>query len=497
MIFRPRRIDRMLTVGRGMPDLATVIETDVPARLDRLPWTRFHTLVVVALGITWVLDGLEVTVAGSIAGALQESPVLKFTATEVGQVGSAYLFGAITGAVLFGYLTDRFGRKRLFMVTLGIYLTATAATALSWDFWSFAVFRALTGAGIGGEYTAINSAIQELIPARFRGRTDLAINGSFWIGAALGAGGAIVFLQPGMMPPDWGWRAAFGIGSALGLIILGLRQFVPESPRWLILHARPGEADAVVEEIERRAARVAGTALPEPQGGRIRIAASSRTPMMRMVLAIVRDYPQRTILGLVLMSSQAFFYNAIFFTYALVLTQFYGVPSASIGWYMLPFALGNFCGPLLLGPLFDTIGRKPMIASTYAISGVLLAIIGYLFREDVLDAVQLTLCWTGIFFFASAAASAAYLTVSESFPIEARALAIAFFYAVGTALGGFASPWLFGTLVGSGERGAVFGGYLFGAGLMIAAALTEIAIGIKAERQPLESVARPLSALGD
>jgi MFS family permease len=476
---------------------AAVIETDIPSRLDRLPWTRFHTLVVIALGITWVLDGLEVTIAGSIAGALQDSPILRFSPAEVGFVGSAYLAGAITGAVLFGYLTDRFGRKRLFMVTLGIYLTATAATGLSWDLWSFAVFRFLTGAGIGGEYTAINSAIQELIPARFRGRTDLAINGSFWLGAALGAGGAIAFLRPGFLPLDWGWRAAFGIGALLGLIVLGLRQFIPESPRWLILHARPEEAETVVEGIEQRVARAAEAELPAPQGGLIRLAAATRTSMQRMVLAIVRDYPLRAVLGLVLMGSQAFFYNAIFFSYALVLTKFYSVPSASIGWYILPFALGNFCGPLLLGPLFDHIGRKPMIASTYAISGVLLAFVGYLFREGALDATQLTLCWTGIFFFASAAASSAYLTVSESFPIEARAFAIAFFYAVGTALGGVVSPWLFGTLVASGERSAVFDGYLLGAGLMIAAALTEIAIGIKAERQPLESVARPLSALGD
>jgi MFS family permease len=480
-----------------MPGPPTVIETDIPARLDRLPWTRFHTLVVVALGITWVLDGLEVTVAGSIAGALQESPVLRFTAAEVGLVGSAYLVGAIIGAVLFGYLTDRFGRKRLFMVTLGLYLTATAATALSWDFWSFAAFRFLTGAGIGGEYTAINSAIQELIPARFRGRTDLAINGSFWLGAALGAGGAIVFLRPGVLPNDWGWRAAFGIGAVLGLGIIGLRRFIPESPRWLLLHARAAEAEKVAGNIERRVAHAVHGGLPQPGAGRMRFAASSHTPMMRMVLAIVRDYPMRAVLGLVLMGSQAFFYNAIFFSYALVLTKFYSVPSASIGWYILPFALGNFCGPLLLGPLFDHIGRKPMIASTYAVSGILLAIVGYLFREDMVNAEQLTLCWTGIFFFASAAASSAYLTVSESFPIEARALAIAFFYAVGTALGGAVSPWLFGTLVGSGERGAVFEGYLLGAGLMMAAALTELAIGVKAERQPLESVARPISAVGD
>jgi MFS family permease len=470
---------------------AAIVETDIPARLDRLPWTRFHTLIVAALGITWILDGLEVTLAGSIAGALQESPVLHFSAAEVGLVGSAYLTGAVTGAVLFGYLTDRFGRKKLFFVTLGLYLAATASTAASWDFWSFALFRFLTGAGIGGEYTAINSAIQEFIPARFRGRTDLAINGSFWLGAAVGAAGAVLFLQPGRLPPDWGWRAAFGIGSLLGL---GL---IPESPRWLMLHARIGEAEAVIGEIERRVEEAAGMGRLAPAEGRIRLASSSHTPLVRMVLAIIRDYPQRTLLGLVLMSSQAFFYNAIFFTYALVLTQFYGVPSGSIGWYILPFALGNFCGPLLLGPLFDRIGRKPMIASTYAISGVLLAIVGHLFSVGAVDAAQLTLCWTGIFFFASAAASAAYLTVSESFPIEARALAIAFFYSVGTALGGVVSPWLFGTLIGSGERGAVFNGYLLGAGLMVAAALTELAIGVKAERQPLESVARPISAIGD
>jgi MFS family permease len=477
-----------------MHDRAAAIETDVPARLDRLPWTRFHTLVVVALGITWVLDGLEVTIAGAIVGALEESPVLHFTAAEIGLVSSAYLAGAVSGALFFGYLTDRLGRRRLFMITLGLYLTATAATAFSWDFWSFALFRLLTGAGIGGEYAAINSAIQELIPARYRGRTDLAVNGSFWVGAALGAVGAVVLLQPGLLPPDWGWRSAFGIGAALGLGILLLRQWVPESPRWLMLHARTAEAERVVAGIEARVRAASGldrlSAAP-----RIRLAASSHTPIVRMIGAILRDYPRRAVLGLVLMSSQAFFYNAIFFSYALVLTRFYGVPSASIGWYMLPFALGNFLGPLFLGPLFDTLGRRPMIASTYAISGVLLAAVGYVFSQGLIGAAALTACWSCIFFFASAAASAAYLTVSESFPLEARALAIAFFYALGTALGGVASPWLFGVLVGSGERGEVFLGYLFGAALMLGAALVELAIGVNAERQPLESVARPLSAL--
>ncbi|HKS88782.1 MAG TPA: MFS transporter, partial [Stellaceae bacterium] len=469
-----------------MPE-ARVIETDIPARLDQLPWSGFHTLVAVALGITWVLDGLEVTIAGSVAAALEQSLVLHFTAAEIGLVSSAYLAGAVSGALLFGYLTDRFGRRRLFFVTLGLYLSATAATALAWDFWSFAAFRVLTGAGIGGEYAAINSAIQELIPARYRGRTDLAINGSFWVGAALGALGTIVLLAPGRLPPDWGWRAAFGIGAALGLAILLLRQWIPESPRWLMLHARPDASEAVVAEIERRVGARSERMMAEP---RIRLAAGKRTPLRRMVGAILRDYPRRAVLGVVLMAAQAFFYNAIFFSYALVLSRFYSVSAAAVGWYMLPFALGNFLGPLALGPLFDTLGRKPMIAATYALSGVLLALVGWLFRAGLVDATALTLCWSGIFFFASAAASAAYLTVGESFPLEARALAIALFYALGTGLGGVAAPWLFGLLIGSGERGEVFLGYLLGAGLMVAAALVELAIGVSAERQPLESVAR-------
>ena len=473
-----------------MHDVNAVIETDIPARLDRLPWSRFHTLVVAALGITWILDGLEVTLTGSISGALEQSPVLRFSGVEVGLVSTAYLLGAVMGALLFGYLTDLYGRRRLFMVTLGLYLAATAATALSWDFASFALFRALTGAGIGGEYAAINSAIQELIPARFRGRTDLAVNGSFWIGAALGALGAVLFLKPGVLPPDWGWRAAFGIGAVLGLGILLLRRWVPESPRWLMLHNRLDEANAVIGEIEKR---IEGHRLP-PIKDRIRLTVSSRNSMPNLVLAIVRQYPRRALLGFVLMGTQAFFYNAIFFSYALVLTRFYDVPAPSIGWYILPFALGNFIGPLILGPLFDTIGRKPMIAFTYAISGVLLAGVGYLFREELLGPIALTACWSGIFFFASAAASSAYLTVSESFPLEARALAIAFFYAIGTACGGVVAPYLFAALIGTGERGNVFNGYLFGAALMIGAAIVEVLIGVKAERQPLESVARPISS---
>ncbi len=446
------------------------IRTDVPARLDRLPWSPFHRLVVAALGITWVLDGLEVTLAGSVAAALQQSPQLHLTAEQVGLTGTAYLTGAILGSLLFGHLTDRLGRKRLFNVTLGLYLAATALTALSWDFASFAVFRFLTGAGIGGEYTAINSAIQELIPARLRGRTDLAINGSFWLGAALGASGSIWLLDPAVLSPEIGWRLAFGTGAVLGLVILYLRRFVPESPRWLMTHGRVAEAEGVVTEIEGRVTAATGAALAPARGG-IMLLHGGHISLAIVARTLLRHYPARTVLGLVLMASQAFFYNAIFFTYALVLTRFYGVPASDIGWYILPFTLGNFCGPLLLGPLFDTIGRKPMIAAT-----------------------TLTLCWTVVFFFASAAASAAYLTVGECFPLELRALAIALFYAFGTLLGGAFSPWLFGVLIESGSRAEILGGYLLGAGLMVVAALVEVKLGIDAERRPLEDVARPLSS---
>jgi MFS family permease len=473
-----------------------VIRTDVPARLDRLPWSRFHSLVVAALGITWILDGLEVTLAGSVAAALQQSPRLHLSAEQVGLTGTAYLTGAVLGSLFFGHLTDRLGRKPLFNVTLGLYLLATAATALSWDFASFAVFRFLTGAGIGGEYTAINSAIQELIPARLRGRTDLAINGSFWLGAALGASGSIWLLDTAVLGPEIGWRFAFGIGAMLGVFILYLRRFVPESPRWLMTHGRVAEAEKIVSEIESRVAAGTGAALPPVGGGGIALLGGGHTSLAIVARTLLRDYPARTVLGLVLMASQAFFYNAIFFTYALVLTEFYRVPAAHIGWYILPFTLGNFCGPLLLGHLFDTVGRKTMIAVTYTISGLLLAGTAALFAANAIDATMLTLCWTVVFFFASAAASAAYLTVGESFPLELRALAIALFYAFGTLLGGAFSPWLFGILIASGSRNEILGGYLLGAALMIVAALVELKLGIAAERRSLEDVARPLSSHG-
>ena len=469
------------------------MRTDVPARLDRLPWSRFHRLVVVALGITWILDGLEVTLAGSVAAALQTSPRLQLTAEQVGLTGSAYLAGAVLGALFFGHLTDKLGRKKLFNVTLGVYLVATAATAFSWDFYSFLFFRFLTGAGIGGEYSAINSAIQELIPARLRGRIDLAINGSFWIGAAGGALLSVWLLDPTVLDPDMGWRVAFGSGAVLGLVILYLRRFLPESPRWLMIHGKPREAEGVVEEIEARVEADTGRKL-EPVTQWLTLGDPHKTTMLSVARTLLKHYRGRTTLGLVLMASQAFVYNAIFFTYALILTRFYNVPADKVGLYILPFAIGNFLGPLLLGPLFDSLGRRQMITATYAISGVLLAVTGWMFHAGHLDATTQTAMWSVVFFFASAAASAAYLTVGECFPLEIRALTIALFYAFGTLFGGVGGPWLFGVLIAGGSSAEIMWGYLLGAALMIAAALVTLKLGVSAERKSLEEVAPPLSS---
>jgi MFS family permease len=467
-----------------------IIETDIPDRLDSLPFGPFHLLVIVALGITWVLDGLEVTLAGSLSGELMQRSALGLTSSQVGIAGSCYLCGAVMGAFVFGWLTDRLGRKRLFSITLTIYLAATAATGLSWNVWSFVLFRFITGAGIGGEYTAINSTIQELIPARLRGWTDLLINGSFWIGAALGAGGSIVLLNPAFIDPALGWRLAFLIGTAIGLVILVMRHWIPESPRWLMTHGFVKQAQAVVTDIEARLTRSPRQKRERPM---VRLRMRDHTPLRDVARVLFQMYRQRTLVGLALMAAQAFFYNAIFFTYALVLTKFYGIPPDEIGWYVLPFAAGNVLGPILLGRLFDTVGRRPMIASTYAASGLLLAATGYLFSQNLLSAHTLTVAWMIVFFFASAAASSAYLTVSEIFPLEIRALAIAFFYAVGTAVGGVAGPLLLGILIGTGSRVSVAFGYLIGSVLMIAAAAIEALWGIGAERKSLEAVARPLS----
>jgi MFS family permease len=471
-------------------------ETNIPARLDRLPWARFHWLVIIALGIAWILDGLEVTIVGSLSGALEQSPALHLSAQQVGLAASAYLVGAVIGALVFGWLTDRMGRKKLFSVTVLIYLVATIACGLSWDFWSFALFRFLTGAGIGGEYAAVNAAIQELIPARRRGFTDLVVNGSFWVGAALGAIGAVIVLDPAIMPPEVGWRAAFIIGGVLGFIVLLLRRFLPESPRWLMTHGHPQEAERVVREIEQRVEHETGKPLPPVPEQKLRLRTDVQSWFRAGAEALFTRYRRRTILGVVLMAAQAFCYNAVFFTYALILTRFYNVSAGDVGLFMLPFAVGNFLGPLLLGRLFDTIGRRVMITATYAISGILMAGTGWLFAIGVLDAVHQTIAWTVIFFVASAAASSAYLTVGESFPLEVRAVAISLFYAFGTGVGGVAGPALFGALIDTGSRLSIFWGYLLGGVLMLIAAAVAALLAVNAERRSLEDVARPLSAAG-
>jgi MFS family permease len=474
---------------------APPVTTLIPARLDRLPWTPFHTLIVVGLGVTWVLDGLEVTLMGAVSGVLAEPGTLHFTSADIGLIASVYLTGAVLGSLVFGWLTDRYGRKVFFFVTLATYLVGVLLTAFSWNLASFAVFRFITGAGIGGEYAAINSAIDELIPARLRGRVDIMINGSYWIGAALGSGATLVLLDPHIFSADLGWRLGFGIGAVLGLGILLVRRFVPESPRWLVTHGYVAEAETTVAGIETLVAAEAQARLPAVDPADAITVHPHRTfGFGHIVRTVLGRYRSRALVGFSLMVAQAFLYNAIFFTYALVLTRFYAVPASITGLYLLPFAVGNVLGVFALGSLFDTIGRRQMIAATYATSAVLLVITGWLFAADALTVTTLTALWTAIFFVASPAASAAYLTVSEIFPLETRALAIAFFFSLGTGAGGVAAPWLFGSLIGTGSRDNLFYGYLTAAVLMFAAAIVELVFGIAAERQSLEKIAEPLSA---
>jgi MFS family permease len=473
---------------------AAAVRTDIPARLDRLPWSSFHWLVVIALGASWAIDGLEVTLTGTVSSVLQDRATLGLDSVEIGALGSSYLAGAVIGALVCGHLTDRHGRSKLFFITLGIYLAGTLATAFSWDFWSMAACRAITGFGIGGEYAAINSAIDELIPARVRGQVNLFINGSYWIGAAAGSAATLLLLDPAFLPIDIGWRLGFGIGAVMGLLVLFARRYVPESPRWLTIHGQHDRAEEVVRAIEARVSHAEGVAPAGPLDSML-IHPQARVSLRLVIATMFRSYPRRSVLGLVLITSQAFLYNAIFFTYALVLTRFYDVAPADTGLYLFPFAAANFLGPVVLGPLFDRLGRRVMISATYALSALLLLTTGALFAAGNLTAFGQTALWGAIFFVASAAASAAYLTVSEIFPLELRALAIALFYALGTAAGGMLAPWLFGMLIGSGARGAVFAGYAFGATLMLAAAVIEAWLGVDAERKSLEHIAPPLSVI--
>jgi MFS family permease len=470
------------------------IETDVPARLDRLPWARWHWMILIGLGTVWILDGLEVNVVGVIGPRLTDKAGgLALTDSQVGLGAALYVAGACAGALLFGHLTDRFGRKRLFVITLAVYLLATVATAFSFDpVWFFAC-RIVTGMGIGGEYAAVNSAIDELIPARLRGTVDIVVNGSFWLGTTLAALLSIPVLNASVLPEDVGWRLLFALGAILGVGILFVRRMVPESPRWLFIHGRDREADEVVRRIEDEVAEETGRpldgvdeAITIHQRRTIGFGEIARTALSR--------YPRRTVLGLSLFVGQAFLYNAVFFTYALVLSKFYDVPDDHAGWYLIPIGLGNFLGAFVLSRMFDRLGRKVMISGTYILSGVLLIGTAMLFRGGHLSAGTLTACWVVVFFFASAGASSAYLTVSEIFPMETRALAIAAFYAVGTGLGGIVGPTLFGRLVDTGHMAAVANGYLLGAGLMILAGIVELLIGVEAARRSLEEIAAPISA---
>jgi MFS family permease len=473
------------------------IETAIPARMDRLPWSRWHWMVVVGLGTVWILDGLAVTIVGAIGGRLTEpGSGLELTPAQVGMTGSGYILGACVGALFFGRLADRIGRKKLFMLTLAIFLAGSVLTAFSMNFAWFLVCRIITGAGVGGEYSAIHSAVDELIPARVRGAVDLIIGGSYWIGTILGSLASLVLLNEALFGKDIGWRLCFGLAAGMGFAILLVRRNVPESPRWLFLHGHEKEAERVTADIERQIVEGTGQELIAP---RRTIRVKQRGPMGIGEIAgvVFRMYPKRAFVGLSLFTGQAFLYNAIFFTYSLVLTEIYGVDSASVGLYLLPFAVGNFMGPLLLGRFFDSVGRKPMIAGTYILSGILLIITGILFKNGTLNATTQTVAWCVIFFFASAGASAAYLTVSEIFPMETRAMAIAFFYATGTIVGGFGGPLLFGALIGSGEPSQVFIGYVVGAAVMIVGGVIQALMGVEAAGRDLEDIAPPLSATQD
>lgn len=470
------------------------ITTDIPARLDRLPWARWHWLVVIGLGTVWILDGLEVTIVGSMSDALKPDDTgLGMSSFQIGFAGAAYVAGACVGALFFGQLTDRLGRKKLFMVSLGVYTVATVLTAFSMNpAWYFAA-RFLTGTGIGGEYAAINSAIDELIPAKYRGRVDVAINGSFWIGAAGGSLLTIPLLDPTVIDQAWGWRLAFGLGAVLALGILVVRRNVPESPRWLFIHGREEEAERIVQEIEETVAREDHVTLHDVSDT-ITVRQRKSIGMGLIARTVFTMYPKRTVLCFSLFVGQAFLYNAFFFTYGDTLSTFLDVEQT--GWYLAVFAASNFVGALLLSPLFDSLGRVKMISFTYIVSGLLLAFTGFILGD--LSAVTLTLMGAIVFFLASAGASAAYLTASEVFPMETRALCIAFFYAIGTAAGGISGPLFFGWLIdrasAEGDITHIAIGYFVGAALMVAGGIVEIFLGVKAEGQSLESIAQPLTA---
>ncbi len=496
-----RGLSEQPAAGDGGADRADtgVIRSLIPARLDRLGWSRFHTMLVVALGVAWVLDGLEITIASNVTGLISNKASLNLSSASVSfAVGTVYLLGEVAGALFFGRLSDKWGRRNLFMITLGVYLFGGFLTALTfghsefWVYWLW-VSRFIAGMGIGGEYAAINSAIDELIPAKYRGRVDIAVNGTYWGGALIGT--VLTLLVVNHLPVSYSWRVAFLFGPVLGFVILFVRKNLPESPRWLLMHGREREAEQAVEQIEQATEHSGGTLGEVDDSRAIEISPATNIGFIALARTLFSRYPRRSILGATLMITQSFLYNAIFFTYALVLTKIYGVPSTDTAYYYIFFALGNLIGPLTLGHLFDTIGRRKMISGTYLLAGSLLAVSAFLFQAGALDAVTQTACWCVIFFFASAGASSAYLTVSEIFPVEVRAKAIAVFFAIAQSFGAF-GPWLYGLLIGNGQdHTKLFIGYLIGAGVMLVGGVVEIFLGVDAERQSLEDIASPLSTV--
>jgi len=473
------------------------IRSLIPARIDRLPWSSFHTRMVVALGVAWILDGLEITVASAVADTLSQPETLALSSAAVGLLASVYLAGEVVGALFFGRLSDKLGRRNLFMVTLGVYLVGSGLTAatlgngVGWVAFLYAT-RFVAGMGIGGEYAAINSAIDELIPARYRGRVDIAVNGTYWAGAVLGTLGTFIFLKS--MDLSVGWRLAFLIGPVLGLVILVLRRHLPESPRWQVMNGREEAAEKSIDYIEREVQDSGVSLPPVDESKAIELRPTEKIGYLALTRVLFRQYPSRSILGATLMITQSFLYNAIFFTYTLVLGKFYGVPSESTPLYLIAFAVGNLAGPLTIGHFFDTIGRRKMIAGTYVSSGVLLAISAVLFDVGALNALTQTIAWCVIFFFASAGASSAYLTVSEIFPLEVRAKAIAVFFAIAQCFGAL-GPVIYGALIGDGSQPSrLFLGYLLGAAVMIAGGLIAWFLAVDAEGKSLEDIATPLAA---
>jgi MFS family permease len=500
--LRHGRVNGDATTEVTMSSTATDLRHDegsvrslIPARLDRLPWSSFHTRLVVALGVAWILDGLEITIASNIGPTMQKASALHMSAGAVGlATGTVYLVGEICGAILFGRLSDAWGRRKLFMITLGVYLVGSGLTAATWDRSRAAVLflyacRFIAGSGIGGEYAAINSAIDELIPANFRGRVDIAVNGTYWGGAMLGTLGTLLVLNN--LSPGVSWRVAFLLGPVLAFVILFVRRNLPESPRWQLMHGHAEEAERSIRSIEEEVRKRGHELEDVPEDRAIEIRPTERRGFLALAWVLFRNMPRRSVLGASLMVTQAFLYNAIFFSYALVLSTFYGIPASSVPWYFLAFAAGNLLGPLTIGRLFDTIGRRPMIAGTYILSGVLLALTAVLFNAQVLTVTTQMIAFSVIFFFASAGASAAYLTVSEIFPVEIRAQAIAVFFAIAQAFGAFGA-WFYPHLVGQ-DRGALFVGYLIGAGVRAFGGTIAAFLGVAAERKSLEDVASPLS----